>query len=76
MEDKELVGGALGSVGKYDVAFKEGSLVIEVDANVAVGSAGLVVKVGAKSVLDAISKAIPGQIDDAIIALLEKALGI
>lgn len=71
-----LAQGSLGSVGKYDVAFKEGSLQIEIDANASFGSAGLVIKVGAGSVLDAIAKAIPGVWDDAAIALIKKALGV
>ncbi len=76
MEDKEIVEGNLGSVGKYDVEFKEGNLVVEVDASFGPGSAGLVIKVGAGAVLDAIAKAIPGQIDDAVIGLIKKALGL
>ena len=72
--EKELVQGKIGEVGKYDVAFKEGKLVIEVGASVAIGEAGLSVKIGAKQVLDAIKAAIPGKIDDAIIDVLEAAL--
>ncbi len=74
MEDKDLVGGNLGSVGKYDVAFKGGQLVAEVDANIGSSSAGIVVKIDAKQILDAIKAKIPGQIDDAIINIIEAAL--
>jgi hypothetical protein len=74
MEDKEFAQGNLGQVGKYDVAFKDGALVIEVDANVPVGSAGLLVKVDASKVLDAIAAAIPGKVDDAIIGIIKAAL--
>lgn len=76
MEDKELVQGSIGEVGKYDVAFKEGKLVVEVDAKVSVGEAGLVIKVGAGQVIDAIAAAIPGKIDDAVLGLLKQALGV
>lgn len=74
--DQDLVGGSLGSIGKYDIAFKSGQLVIEVDAAAKAVSAGLVVKVDGKQVLDALAKAIPGTIDDSIMGLIESALGL
>lgn len=72
--EADLVKGAVGSVGKYDVAFKEGKLVIEVDAEVGVGTAGLVIKLDAVHVMDALSQAIPGALDDAVFAIIKNAL--
>lgn len=72
MEDKDLVGGKVGSVGKYDLAFKAGQLVIEVDAGIGASSAGLVLKVDAKQVLDAIGKL--GSIEESVVKVLEAAL--
>jgi hypothetical protein len=70
----ELAQGNLGTVGKYDLEFKEGSLVLQIDADMVVGSAGLVVKVDSSKVLDALAKAIPGTIDDAVFAIIKTAL--
>ena len=70
----ELAHGNLGTVGKYDLEFKEGSLVLQIDADMVVGSAGLVVKVDSSKVLDALAKAIPGTIDDAVFAIIKTAL--
>lgn len=64
----------LGEVGKFDVEFKEGKLVLSLDAGVAYGSAGLVVKVDAAAVLDALAAKIPGTVDDAIIGVIKAAL--
>lgn len=72
--EAQLAQGNIGTVGKYDIDFKEGHLVLEIDANVPVGSAGLVIKVSAEKVLDAIAKAIPGTIDDAVIGVIKAAL--
>lgn len=72
----EIAQGALGSAGKYDIEFKEGALVIEVTASVEMGSASLVIKVPAAKVLDAIAAAIPGKMDDAVIALVKSGLGV
>jgi hypothetical protein len=72
--EAQIVEGNIGAVGKYDVEFKEGKLVVEVDANVAIGQAGLVVKIDAAKVIDAISAAIPGKIDDAVLGLIKAAL--
>ncbi len=73
--EQDIAQGTIGSVGKYDVAFKEGNLVVEVDANVEIGSAGIVLKLDAGKVLDALAAAIPGQIDDAVFGLIKAALG-
>lgn len=69
-----LTEGALGSVGKYDVKFEQGKLVVEVMASASVGDVGLVAKVDAEKVLDALAAAIPGKIDDAVFGLIKAAL--
>lgn len=72
--EAHIVGGALGSVGKYDVAFKGGQLVAEVDVNEGPFVGGLVVKLDAGKVLDALAAAVPGSIDDAVISIVKAAL--
>lgn len=72
--EAEIIKGEIGQIGKYDLAFKEGQLVLELDALLGKSSAGLVLRIDAKDVLEAIKKAIPGQIDDAVINVLEAAL--
>jgi hypothetical protein len=74
MENKDMVNGNLGSVGKYDVSFKDGSLVAEMDASAGPLSMGVVVKLDAAKVLDALAAAIPGTLDDAVIGVAKAAL--
>lgn len=74
MDNKDIVSGPVGSVGKYDVAFIGGQLVLSVDASMELGSAGVNVKIDAGKVLDALAKAIPGTIDDSVIALIKAGL--
>lgn len=72
----EIVQGPIGEVGSYDVKFLGGKLIAKVDANLPMGSAGVILEISAANVIDAIKAAIPGQIDDAILELLKKALGV
>lgn len=72
--ESHIADGNIGSVGKYDVDFKEGKLVIVSEVMHGQSSAGLIVKIDGRQVLDAIAKAIPGQVDDAVIKVLESAL--
>lgn len=74
--EADLLDGKLGSVGKYDIEFKEGKLKALVDAELPIGKAQLVVELGADAVLDALAKAIPGQVDDAVFGLLKTALKV
>lgn len=69
-----IADGNIGNSAKYSVAFKEGKLVAELDANEGAFVGGLVVKIDAGQVLDAIAKAVPGQLDDAVIAIIKAAL--
>lgn len=70
--EKELVAGNIGSVGKYDLAFKGGALVIEGAADQF--GVKLSLSVDAKALLELIKAKIPGQIDDAVINIIELAL--
>lgn len=72
--EAEIAGGKLGDKGLYKLEFKEGKLCVEVTYDHAIVDAGIVVKLDAESVIEAIKKAIPGQIDDAVLDLLKLAL--
>ena len=77
--EKDLVEGKIGSLGAYDVEFKEGKLVAKAGVShepvpgVAV-KADVSVEIGADAVIDAIAKKVPGQLDDALLGLLKAAL--
>lgn len=72
--EKDLIGGKIGSVGSYDVAFNDGKLVVTSSVADGPASASLSVSLDAGMVLDALAKAIPGTIDDAIIGVAKAAL--
>lgn len=72
--EKELIGGAIGEKAKYNVEFKGGSLVAKFDYLENFVKGGIHIEFPADVILDAIAKAIPGQIDDAIIELIKKSL--
>lgn len=74
--DQDLAQGNIGQVGKYDVAFKDKMLVIEIDEQDSLGSTQLKRSVSAKAVLEALKKAIPGSVDDAVFNVIEAALGL
>lgn len=81
MDNKEIAKGKIGEVGEYDVEFKDGKLVAiaavskEATAGVAL-KADVSIEISARAVLEALKKAIPGTIDDAVLELAAKALGI
>ncbi len=77
--EKELLKGSIGTVGNYDVEFKGGKLLASVnlahDATEGVGaSANLSVSIDAAKVIDAIERAVPGPIDDAVLEIMKKVL--
>lgn len=74
MVDKDLVNGVVGSEGKYDICFKGGKLCAEVDYVGKQLEGGVVLKLDAGAVLDALAKAIPGTFDDTIINLAKGLL--
>jgi hypothetical protein len=75
--DKDLAKGPIGSVGQYDVAFSGGKLMAVANVSLPPSeSIKLSVEVDAGKVLDALANAIPGVLDNALIALIKSGLGI
>jgi hypothetical protein len=74
--DQDLKSGTIGKAGTYDVAIKNGALVLTVSETDVLGTTNLVRTVGMKQVLDALKAAIPGVLDDEIIDIIEGALGL
>ncbi len=73
----DIVQGPIGTVGQYDVAFKDGQFVVTANVTIPPGeSAAIILNVDAKKVLTAIADAVPGKLDNIVIAIIEKALGI
>ena len=73
--EKDIVDGKLGALGAYDLEFKEGCLKFTLIAAAPFGVEGeIAVKIKADNILDAIAKAIPGQVDDAVFGLIKAAL--
>lgn len=74
MEDKEILDGQLGSAVSYDIEFKGGKL----SGSIVNPQTGISVKleIPARAVLEALKKAVPGTIDDAIINVVEAALAL
>ena len=72
----EIGSGKIGEVGAFSAKIEKGKLVLTIDA--AVPSAGAVgslkLEMDSGIVMDAIAKAIPGQVDDAVIAVMKAAL--
>lgn len=78
--EKDILDGAIGSVGSYDLEFKGGFLVAKagvhamVAGNVVEIAADLSIKIGSDAIIDALEKAIPGKIDDAVLEIVRQAL--
>ena len=72
----DLAQGQIGPEAKYDVKFEGGKLVAELNYEGALLGAGLNIHIGADQVINAIEKAIPGQIDDAVLELIKSALKV
>lgn len=73
--EKDIIDGKIGTVGSYDIEFKGGYLSGSIEAGAPFGLSGkFEIKIGADAVITAIEKAIPGQIDDAILELLKSLL--
>ena len=69
--EKDLIEGQLGQIGTYDIEFKDGALCAKLVSPVGVE---IEVKIQADAILDALAKAIPGKIDDAVLGLVKTAL--
>jgi len=73
--EKDIIDGKLGAVGSYDIEFKGGKLVARVSAAAPFGlEAGILLSLDSDAVLDAIARAIPGSIDDAVVNVIKGAL--
>lgn len=72
--EMDIAEGKIGEVGAYDVEFKGGKLVAKASAAGGPVEAEAVVKIDAGKVIDAIAVAIPGKVDDAVLALMKQAL--
>lgn len=73
--DKDLASGSLGNVGSYDVAFKSGKLVVSGSVALPPGeSVSLELQVDSGKVIDALAAAIPGKIDDVLLAMIKNLL--
>ena len=71
----DLVGGALGSEAKYDVAFTGGNLVATIAYAGQYAGATVGVTISAKQILEALKAAVPNVIADDIINAIELGLG-
>lgn len=77
--EKDILEGTVGEVGKYDLEFKGGKLVLTFDAETSVGEGGIVkassknkIEIDKGPLLAAIKKIIPGTADDVVIDMLDK----
>lgn len=72
--EKDIAEGKLGTIGGYDLEFKGGKLIAKVNVGAEGISGALSLEFDADKLLDALAKAIPSQIDDALIGVLKGAL--
>lgn len=73
--EKDILDGKIGEVGAYDLEFKGGFLQFKLGINPGYGvEVDLVAKISSDSLMDALAKAIPGQVDDAFFAVVKTAL--
>ncbi len=74
MENTDIVDGAVGSVGSYELDLKDGNLVVAFKANLGPFKVGMTLELDSADVIDAIAKAIPGPADDVLLGVLKAAL--
>ncbi len=72
--EKDIVEGNIGAVGSYDIEFKGGKLTAKVGVGHSGVSGNISLEFNSDAIIDALCKAIPGQIDDALGAILKNAL--
>jgi len=70
----DLAGGNIGPEASWDVKFEGGKLKATLAYAGEQGGANMELYLSADAVLDAIAEAIPGTVDDTVIALLKGAL--
>lgn len=76
MENKEIVAGNIGAVGKYDVEFLDGKLVAKAQASAEGIEAEMSMSISGKSIIDGIAKKIGGPIPEMVAQFLEASLGL
>ncbi len=69
-----IVDGSIGPEAKYDLAVKDGEVIMTVDYKGADGRVKLEAGASVDAWLEKLKAAIPGQIDDFIIDALKKAM--
>jgi hypothetical protein len=74
--DKDLISGKIGSEGTYDIAFKSGNVVATISYGGEELEAQISLVMKSKAGLEKLKQLIPGQVDDAIISVIEEALGL
>ena len=72
--EADILDGKIGEAGAYDVEFKGGKLLAKVDVGSGPFTGKVELAIDAGKVMDELKKAIPGQIDDAVIDLIKAAL--
>lgn len=72
--EKELAQGPIGSVGKYEVELKDGSLVVTGQAELGPASMTVEMKVEGKKVLDALIAKMPEGLAKEAVEAMEKAI--
>lgn len=80
LPEKDIVQGQIGTVGKYDVAFKGGALTADIEIKPVIGKLAVQFELGAKDLLDLVAaeaKAKTGSdLPVEVVQFLEKALGL
>jgi hypothetical protein len=70
----ELTQGVIGEEGSYALKFEGGKVLLEASHVHASGKVSFVIEQDAEYFMDKLAEAIPGKIDDAILALLKGAV--
>lgn len=76
MESKLLASGAIGAEGKYEIKFEGGQVLASVQYDGVELGAQVALVIKTKAGLESLKKLIPGTLDDAIIGIVEVALGV
>lgn len=72
--DMDIKEGAIGSEGSYEIDLLDGDLVMRANHESGGLAAGIELKVKIDYFLDKLAEKIPGEVDDAIFAILKSAL--
>lgn len=72
--EKDLMDGALGSEGKYDVDFVDGKIKVDLSYMGAQGEAGLYIKLDLVAMLEMAAAKTDNKIDDAVVSMIKGML--